>query len=322
MNICICNRSELECLRAMSAPGGAGISQSGESQLVAPAAKSFGEACRAHLAELGHTSNHLHVVVPTARDRIHTSKLTCHVMTEPVERENYLDFGAEIVGLSIEHFYVDMCHSLSFEQQMLLAYELCGWYTIVPNPNYEDEIAQGKQSYKTHAVERPPLTTVEKLRQFAQDNRHIRGSKLALRALKYVANCARSPEEARLAIVMLLPHNLGGYNRGPLLMDYRIDGAANYRKCDAFLLRGRVAVEYNSSKYHVTPADVERDSERTNELAALGIPVVNISREELRDPALFHKAMQHLALVQKLPLRIRTKDFPQKRAALWKALFS
>lgn len=321
MSICICDITELECLRAMSAPGGCGVRQSGDSQLAAPTAAGIGPACWAHVRALGSTAKTLHVVVPSAKDRLSVANVACHVLTEAETPESFIDFGAGIVGLSIEHFYVSMCCRLTFEQQLLLAYELCGWYSIVPNPNYEEEVEKGERAYRTHAVERAPLTTVSKLRRFADNNRHIRGSKIALRALRYVADCARSPEEARLAIVLLLPHRMGGYNCGPLVMDYRVDGAGRYRRCDIFLLLGKIDIEYNGNRHHFTPADVREDSKRANALAALGISVVGVTYEELRDPSLFHNVMLHVSRLQGRRLRIRTSGFADRRAQLWKALF-
>lgn len=305
----------------MSAPGGSGISRSGDSQLMAPAAMAIGPAFRSYVRALGSTSKTLHVAVPTAKDRISAQDVSCHVMAEPNAPEAFIDFGAGVAGLPVEHFYVSMCRRLTFEQQLLLAYELCGWYTIVPNLAYEEEIERGERSYRTHAVERAPLTAVQKLRRFAEDNRHIRGSKQALHALRYVADNARSPEEARLAIVLLLPHKLGGYNCGQLIMDYRIDEAGKCRRCDIFLVLGKIDIEYNSDRYHMLPKQVREDSIRANALSALGISVVNVTSEELYNPVLFHKVMQHVARLQGRRLRIRTSNFEEKRCELWTALF-
>lgn len=261
------------------------------------------------------------MAVPSAKDRLTLSDVACHALGKATTPESYIDFGGGIIGLSIEHFYVSICCRLSFAQRMLLAYELCGYYTIVPNPDYDEEAKSGEKAYKAKAVTRAPLATVERLRAFAKNNPQIRGSKLALKALKYAADSARSPEEARLAIVMLLPHGMGGYGRGPLVMDYRVDAEETLKKCDIFLLIGRIDIEYQSDLYHASRVALRSDSKRANALSALGIPVVTVTSEELRDPELFHTVMEHVGKLQNRRLRIRTSGFTEKRKALWDALF-
>lgn len=321
MDICICDVTELECLRAATAPDGPGINQTGGSQLLAPGATSVGPACRSRVKALGSKSKTLHVAVPSAKDRLTLPNVACHALGKATTPESYIDFGGGIIGLSIEHFYVSICCRLSFVQRMLLAYELCGYYTIVPNPDYDEEAKSGEKAYKAKAVARAPLATVERLRTFAKNNPQIRGSKLALKALKYAADSARSPEEARLAIVMLLPHSMGGYGRGPLVMDYRVDAEETLKKCDIFLLIGRIDIEYQSDLYHASRETLRSDSKRANALSALGIPVVTVTSEELRDPEFFHTVMEHVGKLQNRKLRIRTSGFTEKRKALWDALF-
>ncbi|WP_301871677.1 hypothetical protein [Collinsella tanakaei] len=244
-----------------------------------------------------------------------------HRYVEPKGVEQFIDFGAGVTGLSIEHFYVSICSRLTFIQRLQLGFELCGWYAIVPNPEYEDEVQQGKTAFKTVAAPRSPLTTVEKLTNFAQANRHIRGASIALKALRYVADNARSPEEAKMAIVMRLPYRLGGYNRGPLHMDYLVDGTSGLRRCDVYLEIGKEDVEYGSTLHHASAKAMQEDSRRTNELEALGVSVVNITSKELRDPKLFHIAMMRLARIQGRPIHIQIDDFEARRTSLWNALF-
>lgn len=374
MDICICDITELECLRAMFAPNAPGCLRATETQLSVPAGTRFGPALAARVRMHGAASRRLHVVLPPGTPRIRRDDVVCHKYAAPKGEEHFVDFGSGVAGLPIEHFYVLICRRLTFVQRLQLAFELCGWYAIIPNPAYENEeerlieqhinhaseqederdalqidhrtntdsnqagdIVQKNQStqvnsknsgqnaghgaFKTVAIERPPLTTVQKLRDFAASNPGIRGSGLALKALRFAADNARSPQEAKLAIAMSLPYHMGGYNRGPLLMDYLVEGTNGMRRCDCFLLDGKVDVEYGSTQHHDSPQAMQADSQRTNELSARGINVVNITSKELRDPHLFHVVMQHLARVQKRPLRIRINDFASRRNKLWAQLF-
>ena len=321
MDICISDITELECLRATAASGRPGILPSSETQLSIPAGKTFGPTAFARVKSCGSTSARLHVVLPKDARRPYIQNVVCHSYSEPIDGEQFIDFGSGVVGLSVEHFYTTICCRLRFVQRLQLAFELCGWYAVIPNPDYGDESKQGTNTFRTVSVHRAPLTTVDKLTKFVQANRHIRGAGIAAKALRYVADNARSPEEAKLAIVMSLPYRMGGYNRGPLLMDYLVESASKLRRCDSFLLDGKVDVEYGSTLHHASAQAMQEDSIRANELAALGISVVNITSRELRDPKLFHIAMTHLARVQKRPLRIQIPNFEQRRDALWAELF-
>lgn len=321
MDICVSDITELECLRALAAPGAAGSVQSKETQLSIPAGNTYGPTAIKRIKSCGATSPRLHIVLPKDAKRPHIKNIVFHRYVEPKGVEQFIDFGAGVTGLSIEHFYVSICSRLTFIQRLQLGFELCGWYAIVPNPEYEDEVQQGKTAFKTVAAPRSPLTTVEKLTNFAQANRHIRGAGIALKALRYVADNARSPEEAKMAIVMRLPYRLGGYNRGPLHMDYLVDGTSGLRRCDVYLEIGKVDVEYGSTLHHASAKAMQEDSRRTNELEALGVSVVNITSKELRDPKLFHIAMMRLARIQGRPIHIQIDDFEARRTSLWNALF-
>lgn len=321
MDICVSDITELECLRALAAPGTAGSIQSKETQLSIPAGNTYGPTAIKRIRSCGATSPRLHIVLPKDAKRPHIKNIVFHRYIDPKGVEQFIDFGAGVAGLSIEHFYVSICSRLTFIQRLQLGFELCGWYAIVPNPEYEDEVQQGKTAFKTVAAPRSPLTTVEKLTNFAQANCHIRGAGIALKALQYVADNARSPEEAKMAIVMRLPYRLGGYNRGPLHMDYLVDGANGLRRCDVYLEIGKVDVEYGSTLHHASAKAMQEDSRRTNELEALGVSVVNITSKELRDPKLFHIAMMRLARIQGRPIHIQIDDFEARRTSLWNALF-
>lgn len=321
MDICVSDITELECLRALAAPGTAGSIQSKETQLSIPAGNTYGPTAIKRIRSCGATSPRLHIVLPKDAKRPHIKNIVFHRYIDPKGVEQFIDFGAGVAGLSIEHFYVSICSRLTFIQRLQLGFELCGWYAIVPNPEYEDEVQQGKTAFKTVAAPRSPLTTVEKLSNFAQANRHIRGAGIALKALQYVADNARSPEETKMAIVMRLPYRLGGYNRGPLHMDYLVDGTSGLRRCDVYLEIGKVDVEYGSTLHHASAKAMQEDSRRTNELEALGVSVVNITSKELRDPKLFHIAMMRLARIQGRPIHIQIDDFEARRTSLWNALF-
>lgn len=345
----------------MFAPNAAGVLFKKETQLSIPHGTRYAAALAARVRTCGATSRRLHVAVPPDSHRVRHDNIACHKYIAPQGGEQFVDFGCGVAGLSVEHFYASICPRLTFVQRLQLGFELCGWYTIIPNPEYENEAEQytvppannsccptdskagivnnpasdaqrdqlGKNSaqgsnpavFRNVSIERAPLTTVNKLIAFAKSNAHIRGAGLALKALRFVADNARSPQEAKLAIAMTLPYRMGGYNRGPLLMDYLVEGVDGMRRCDCFLLEGRVDVEYGSTQHHGTAQAMQEDSRRANELAALGISVVNITHKELRDPHLFHIAMQHLARVQNRPLRIRIADFADRRDKLWSQLF-
>lgn len=250
--------------------------------------------------------------------------VTAHVWSGPYPPGSFIDLGHGIACLSPCALFCRMAKDLPFAKRVLLAYELAGCYTIVPNPEYDIEPEQpgfARGVYRTCSVERQPLTSIAELTRYATENARLHGSRVAREALRYALDGAASPLEARLALITQLPQRLGGYDLGEAVLNYRVDTAGSFRKIDVYLPHDHVGLEADSRAHHGTMDAIERDSARRNALLARGISMVNISSAEMEDPLLFHEVMRAVYKLQHRELRIRSTRFEQKRDELWDVLF-
>ena len=321
MDICICDITELDCIRLLSAANPERIGISRERALAADIGK-VGDALTCYIRSLGARDGDIHVAVPSPKARRRKRGISCHVVSGGSAPPDFIDLGQGVCGVPSETLYIQLCRRLSFIKRIRLACELAGRYTIIPNPRYGEAEAGGANQPPTLSLERAPLTTVDRLRRTAEGHANMHGAKLAREALRYAVDNACSPAEACMAIAMTLPHNKGGYACGPMIMNHRVDCDGHFRRCDAYLLVGGIDMEYGSRAHHGSIEAMESDSIRANELSSRGVPVVNISSIELRNPRLFHIVMKRVYRLQGRRLRITVEDFEARRDRLWHELFS
>lgn len=159
---------------------------------------------------------------------------------------------------------------------MLLGWELCGTYCT--------ELTGREAAYDL-----PPLTSTRRIREFAQRNAGLRGSKKALAALRFVADGSASPRETMLALALGLPLKDGGHALGMPAMNHQvkatdrahiISGRSSFR-CDLCWPDALLDVEYQSREVHANEGSRIDDSRRANALASMGWTVVAITNDEL-----------------------------------------
>ena len=92
----------------------------------------------------------------------------------------------------VELAFVQVATHLPFPELVRLGFELCGAYSVA-------RTASGG------FFQRKPLTTPQRIAQFACGNASLRGSAKARRALRYIAENAASPAETRIAMSLTLP---------------------------------------------------------------------------------------------------------------------
>lgn len=129
--------------------------------------------------------------------------------------------------------------------------ELCGTYSLHPNP----DAAEGA-SYNLD-----PVTTLWRIGQYGKRVRSRGGTDVLRRALAMAMEGSASPSETKLAIMMSLPREQGGYELGRPVLNGRItvpdefhdfvDGRVYYP--DAFWQEAYVDMEYQSTEFHLDP---------------------------------------------------------------------
>ena len=150
---------------------------------------------------------------------------------------------------------------------------------------------------------RPPLTGTKKLEAFLARMPGTRGHQKAARALRYIVDGAASPMEAKLAIFLTLPYKLGGYHFPLPKHNSRIvpgktakrSAEKDYYACDLYWPDFSLGVEYDSDRYHTGSDRIADDSKRRNALAAMGITVITVTRQQIHSVQALEKIARVLA---------------------------
>ena len=199
--------------------------------------------------------------------------------------------------VSPEFLFVRMAQKLSFHAAVRLGYELCGTYIVRPDEHAKNE--------------REPLSSIAKLRRFAEHAEAIRGRRKALVALKYVVEGSNSPMETALAMLLCLPCHYGGFGLPKPKMNYSIKlgkeqsrstGRGEYR-CDLYWKESAFALEYYGREWHTGASQVAYDARRQSDLQAQGIEVAVVTHEQLETPDLVEELAKKVA--RKVGSRIR-----------------
>lgn len=133
--------------------------------------------------------------------------------------------------------------------------ELCGNYALSPNP---DESAKAMYGLE-------PVTTLERIRCYMGRIRVHGGLSRMKMALDMAMEGSASPGETRMALMMSLPTELGGYGFEQPLLNAKIEtpeeerdhvsGAVYYP--DAFWQEAYADLEYESVDFHLDPLAAE-----------------------------------------------------------------
>lgn len=255
----------------------------------------------------------LHVLVPGKSARNHLRGVECHVCTSNLPAGSFLRLSENLFVASPELCFLQAAPALPFPALVKLGYDLCSRYA---------RSFDGSTSY-----DRPlPLTTAHVIEGFL-DAVGLRGTAPARKALRYVAECSRSPMETALACALCLPPRHGGYGLPLPCMNYRVDtdradrgGGAGYRLCDLFWPKARLAVEYDSDLEHTGPQRIAADAARRNALETEGVTVITATRQQVMRPLHLDRLAHQIA--RRLNVRIRDERLPSlsARARLMESL--
>ncbi len=232
-----------------------------------------------------------------------------------VPDKSFVDLGEGFLISTPEFCFLQMAVQLSLVRLIALGYELCGTYACV-----EGAPAQRREGR---------LMSVSQLATFLGRAADVRGSKKARRALRYLLDGSASPMETVLAMMFCLPYHMGGYGLPTPKLNYCVDVPSDHRKladrsycvCDLCWPELRLAVEYDSSLYHLDPGRQESDARRRSTLAALDYTVVTVSKGQVFDGGAFNRLAHQLAKLLGKRLRYVDPGFTRKHLALRDELF-
>ncbi|MDM8299590.1 hypothetical protein [Collinsella tanakaei] len=208
-----------------------------------------------------------------------------HLHGKPIPISDLVYLGDGLYVVDIRLCALQAACQMDLEELVEYYYEICSDYAL---PLVDDD------SYQT----RPPLTSVQLLREYFSRQKHEHGLRLARRAVRFTRDGARSPMETALALLFVLPKSCGGLSIRDIELNYfvRVSDAARkvtrraYFYFDIYIKRARLDVEYNG-RIHESEDAEPIDEERKNALDAMGYQLVTFRRQSLFDAEAFKRIM-------------------------------
>lgn len=188
----------------------------------------------------------------------------------------------------------------------LLGFELCGTYLL-----RNDEDGVGSKGF----VNTPrALTDAESIRRVLSALGRFKGAKLARDAAGLVQNGSHSPMETAMALQLTGPRRVGGMGLPRGELNCKIVTPSGDRWVDLGWKRQGVGIEYLGRDWHT---DAEADDRRRNGIVGSGMNLFIARFKDLSAVDLFDTLSKGLARALGVRLRVRSKDFRARRAALW-----
>jgi len=287
------------------------------------------------------------ILVGSAANRLHTSRWQASLRSTPLPVGSLYDVGGGRCITSPELFFLQTAPKLSMAGAVLLAMELCGYYSTlmsVPYRKYCDELARSglyprnaapwppeswglsyehqKDLMDLGFVNREPLTDPKKLRAYVERALSAGSHSRALVALQYAAAPSRSPMESRLYARYCLPVRYGGLNLTPVELNWEIElpediaaatGRTHY-SVDLYWPDGGIAIEYQGDFAHSGLSAEQRDRLKRNILETTGIQIISIDKRQYANEELLDLYGRQIAKRLKIK-RSRMGSGPKHRIA-------
>lgn len=247
----------------------------------------------------------LHVLVGDQALRRSRPHLECHVQSAPLPAGSLMRLAPGLYCCSPAYVALQCTAGKTFGESIALLMELLGTYSLPAEATYS--IAWGgtwSDANERNAVEQAhyrcePAVTPGELRAMA---RWARGSTRAVfrEAVRLAEAGAASPAESTMYGMLGLPMRHGGFGLstlqpGGMQLNKRVDfteqavrmaSGMPYAVLDAYLPAAKTDIEYNGIGHEWENARMH-DGQRNNGLRGMGIKVLVINRDQMRDiPAL------------------------------------
>ena len=257
--------------------------------------------------------NLLHILVSAAGLRSRHPMVVSHCCSQSLPSGSLLRVMPHVLVASPELTFLQLARRWQPGRLIMAGCELCGTYVLDAEPTGPDEIL----------AKRPALTTAKALGEFANAIIGHPGRDRARRAARYVFDNARSPMEAKTALLLCLPHRLGGRNlprpelNSPISLtpDARHLYRRGHVKADLFWPRAAFDLEYDGGQ-HEEGATHANDVARVAALKALGNDVLTVAYPQVADSRAFALIADQVAARLGRPLRVRRADFAAQERRL------
>lgn len=213
--------------------------------------------------------------------------------------QGFVELEPGVFASSPELCFIQLCDELD----VVDAVRLLGWMAGTYSLDCDGNLAH---------IEREPLLCKESLANAFEQFKGVHGISSAKRAARYAPFRCASPKESEVGALLQLPGELGGCGFPAAEVNLEQALAPKQQKllhrrsfkCDFFWPGRKVAVEYDSKGFHSDADRIERDAVRRNTLEYLGITVLTLTWNQLRD----HAAFETFAVQLASHLGIRLRD--------------
>lgn len=303
-------------------------------------------------------SERLDLLVAGGNSRRPDGRLLQRTITAPFPESAIMHIEADIYATSPAMTAMLCSKNESVAKTLMLLMELLGTYSLPPEATYPiayddtwpkadgfeamgDLDCQGSQPapegqaetrYEQAHYKCEPATTIEDLEAIA---RFAKSSSYASfrTAVKLARAGSASPAESLMFAVLGAPMRFGGFGccnlpMGGLLLNYRIDfdtlavnmsSGIPYAICDLYCPAAGVDNEYNGIGHELQNARIH-DGNRNNGLKAMGIHVLVINRDQMKDLVALEAFAQTMHRLAGVRFRYRIKGYRKRQAAWLNAL--
>ncbi len=300
----------------------------------------------------------LDLFVVDGNNRRPNERLLQHTITAPLPEGAIMHIEADIYATSPAMTALLCSKNESVAKTLMLLMELLGTYCLPPEATYPiayDDIwpkaedfeatndldcrsdqsvteQQNETRYEQAHYKCEPATTIEELEAIARFAKSSSYTSFRT-ALKLARPGSASPAESLMFAVLGAPMRFGGFGccnlpMGGLLLNYRIDfdtlavnmsSGIPYAICDLYCPAAGVDNEYNGIGHELQNARIH-DGNRNNGLKAMGIHVLVINRDQMKDLVALEAFAQTMHRLAGARFRYRIEGYRKRQAAWLNAL--
>lgn len=296
----------------------------------------------------------LHILVASKKDRRNTLLFKSHMFNEKRPQPSFAKLANGFYVSTPEACFFELAQSLSFEEMLLVGFELCGFYGTSHWSKEEEAndswrlAAQSAQKgndtdlpgsnssnhwneYVPHMTKRARRTKVRNIITYLERSAGLHGSNRAMKAVRYIIDDSASPMETALALLLSLPPKHGGFGLPKPKLNFEIQLIEN-EKQHLYPIKGRrlwadlcwpnekLVIEYDSDTFHAGRNKLNRDSRRRAILELEGYHVITVTKKQLFGVVAFEEVARATAKRLGHRIRPRTRDFNEKQFRLRKAV--
>ncbi len=240
--------------------------------------------------------------------RIQHGPVRAHVTEASLPAGSLLKLAPQIAIVSPELCFTQLAREISVPRLAMFGSELCGNY--------------GLEGPDAQRIDRPAVTTAAALQKFAAQVQ-FPGAKAARQAARYVLDDAESPREVKLALLLTMATNRGGYGlpapqlNAPIRLSPEALRLYPHSPCrlDLYWADASLDLEYDGEDAHTGDMHA-KDVARAAALKLEGVEVVALTAQQLGDVRALDEVAALVANRLGKTLRIRVEGYEAKQAAL------